>query len=142
MLFSLPRLTKRFRASLDDTDEREALEDVFSAWLGAVKEALADLHMKGYPGIMADSPFVSVGDNPLKIAMSPDPWLKKIATGSSWGRNLPTAARAPDLGIFRVPKSRLVFPRASNTLSVQEGEILFAGDDLDQFLVHSWPNPY
>jgi len=43
----LPRLLKRFRAGLEDTREgdevRQDLEATFSAWLGAVKEAVADV---------------------------------------------------------------------------------------------------
>lgn len=107
-----------------------------------MKQAMAELHMRG---ITAESPFVSVLDNPTSGAMSSDPWLKRLATGCDW--HPPTqnfvsspAPYATDLGIFRVPESRLVYP--ANPLSNVETERVFLGDDLEDFLVHTWRNPY
>ncbi len=131
-----PNTLKPRMSSLPATRQGEIMNRINSS--PAVKQGLGQLHMKGH---VAESPFVSVGDNPLSLARSSDPWLKKISTGVSWGEPV-LAERAPDLGIFRVPKSRVVYPIPTNELSVRETEILFVGDDLEQFLVHSWPNPF
>ena len=92
--------------------------------------------MRGY---VADSPFVSVIDDPMGAVNSTDPWLQTIATGSPGS---PGAAQAPALGRFDVPNDRLVPPDPSNALSIQEGELLFQGDDLASYHVETVPNPY
>lgn len=104
------------------------------------KQWYAKLHMRGDEQMLAKSPFVSLGDNPQSLAMTSDPWLKKIATGCSWDEHLPGVQRAPDLGIFRVPKSRLIYPETA--LSAKETEVLFMGDDLESFLQYTWRNPF
>src|SRR5262249_35663095 len=86
---------------------------------------LADAHMQG---VVENSPFVSVTDNPAAAAATTDPWLRMIV------------ARAPNLSEFSVPASRLIPP--SNVLSLSEGEMLFQGDDLYNYLVNTGPNPF
>ncbi len=106
-------------AHLDDT-----------AWL-AVR---AEQHSQGF---VANSPFVSVGTDPAKLATSTDPWLRTIATGSP---GAPGVQRAPFILTFEVPASRLISPQ--NTLAVSETEKLFVGGDLPRFLVGAKPNPH
>jgi RHS repeat-associated protein len=86
---------------------------------------LAEAHMQGF---VENSPFVSVTDNPTAAAATTDPWLRNIA------------ARAPNLSEFRVPVSRLIAP--SNPLSVSEGEYVFQGDDLINYLVQTRANRF
>lgn len=86
---------------------------------------LADAHMRG---LVENSPFVSVTDNPAAAAATTHPWLRMIA------------ARALNLSEFRVPASRLIAP--SNALSISEGEYLFQGDDLSNYLVETRANPF
>jgi RHS repeat-associated protein len=100
------------------------------------REWRADRHMRGY---VENSPFVSLGTDPSRLASSPDPWLSTIATGRP---GAPGVARAPDIGQFSVPDSRLVNPRADNALSIHEGEILYHGDDLGNHLTGWQTNPY
>ena len=101
------------------------------------RERFAHAHMRGYPEYY-DSPFVSVGGDPLALASSTDPWLRTIATGKP---GIPGVMRAPDIGIFRVPLSRLIMPHSTNPLSIQETEMLFYGDDLADYLVKWIKNP-
>ena len=49
---------------------------------------------------------------------------------------------APDLSEFRVPVSRLIDPAPANSLSISEGERLWLGPDLGQYLVKTIPNPF
>lgn len=88
-------------------------------------------------GFVENSPFVSVTDTPAAAAASTDPWLRTIATGEP---GLPGVAQAPNLSEFNVPVSRLIAP--SNALSISEGQYLFQGDDLSNYLVETRPNPY
>jgi hypothetical protein len=43
---------------------------------------------------------------------------------------------------FLVPTERLISPSASNLLSISEGEQLWLGNDLADFLVRTVPNPF
>jgi hypothetical protein len=79
-------------------------------------------------GFVENSPFVSVTDNAAAAAGTTDPWLRMIA------------ARAPNLSEFSVPASQLIAP--SNALSTSEGEYLFQGDDLINYLVETRANPF
>jgi RHS repeat-associated protein len=88
-------------------------------------DRLAEAHMQGF---VENSPFVSVTDNPAAAAATTDPWLRMIV------------ARAPNLSEFRVPASLLIAP--SNQLSISEGEYLFQGDDLINYLVATRANPF
>ena len=97
---------------------------------------IADSHMGG--GV-ADSPFISVTTDPALAASSSDSWLRTIATGKP---GLPGVERAPDLSEFRVPTTRLVEPAPTNSLSISEGERLWLGSDLGQYLVKTIPNPF
>jgi hypothetical protein len=96
----------------------------------------ADLHMRGDT---LNSPFVSVLRDPAAGAASTDPWLQTIITGKP---GLSNVAKAPDLGEFSVPPSRLIGPRETNTLSQTETEMVFHGSDLAQFLNKWIKNPY
>jgi hypothetical protein len=78
--------------------------------------------------LVENSPFVSVTDNPAAAAATTDPWLRMIV------------ARAPNLSEFSVPASRLIAP--SNALSISEGEYLFQGNDLSNYLVETRANPF
>jgi hypothetical protein len=49
-------------------------------------------------------------------------------------------ARAPNLSEFNFPVSRLIAP--SNALSISEGEYLFQGDNLINYLVKTLANPF
>ncbi len=88
-------------------------------------------------GFVENSPFVSLTNDPVAAAASTDPWLRTIATGEP---GLPGVARAPNLSEFSVPASRLIPP--SNALSISEGEYLFTGDDLINYLVETRANPF
>jgi len=112
------------------TWERRMLEDL------DYYQRRADLHMKGRT---AESPFVSLIQDPKKATTTEDPWLRTIATGEP---GYPNTKRAPDIGKFRVPKSRLVYPKPDNLLSIEEGEAVFYGDDLGKFLKRWYRNPY
>lgn len=96
----------------------------------------AHSHMRG---MTLNSPFVSVLKDPLGAVTSTDPWLRTIATGSPGASGV---RRAPDLGAFEVPSSRLTAPRAENTLSIEETELLFEGRDLETFLKSWQKNPH
>jgi RHS repeat-associated protein len=97
---------------------------------------MADSHMGGSTG---DSPFISVTTDPALAAQSSDGWLRTIATGKP---GLAGIERAPDLSEFRVPVSRIIDPSATNSLSISEGERLWLGPDLGQYLVKTIPNPF
>ena len=94
------------------------------------------MHMRGYT---KDSPFVSVVRDPEALAMSTDPWAKTIVTGRP---GLSGVKRAPDLGKFRSPVSRLYYPRPDNLLSIRETEMLFNGYDLNSYLIGWEKNPF
>lgn len=100
------------------------------------REWRAHLHMRGYT---RNSPFVSVVRNPSALARSTDPWARSIVTGRPV---LQGVRRAPDLGTFRVPSSRLYGPRPDNILSIRETEMLYLGDDLVSFLSRWRTNPF
>jgi RHS repeat-associated protein len=102
----------------------------------AMLRFMADSHMGG--GV-ADSPFISVTTDPSLAAQSSDPWLRTIATGEP---GYPGVVRAPNLSEFRVPASRLIAPAPTNSLSISEGERLWLGPDLGQYLVKTIPNPF
>ena len=102
----------------------------------AMLRFMADSHMGGAVG---DSPFISVTTDPGLAAVSDDPWLRTIATGQPGAAG---AELAPDLSEFRVPASRLIEPNPTNTLSISEGERLWLGPDLNQYLVKTIPNPF
>jgi RHS repeat-associated protein len=97
---------------------------------------MAEAHMQG---LVSNSPFVSVTDNAAAAAASTDPWLRTIATGKP---GVPGVAQAPDLSEFSVPSSRLIAPALTNTLSISEGEFVFLGNDLHNFLVRTIKNPF
>lgn len=90
-------------------------------------------------GDVVNSPFISLLEDPARGAATTDPWLRTIITGHP---GVPGVSRAPDLGHFRVPVDRLVYPAASNTLSRLETEVLFWGDDLIRHLVGWRANPF
>jgi RHS repeat-associated protein len=100
------------------------------AWL-AVR---AEQHAQGF---VENSPFVSLGSDPARLAASTDPWLSTIATGSP---GAPGVARAPFIATFRIPVSRIYVP--GNALSTTETEKLFLGSDLLKFLISAKPNPF
>jgi RHS repeat-associated protein len=102
----------------------------------AYRQWRAHRHMRGDT---RNSPFVSVVTDPAKLATSTDPWARTIVTGHP---GLPGVRRAPDLGSFEAPASRLFGPRHDNLLSIRETEMLFHGDDLEHFLVRWDANPY
>ena len=85
------------------------------------------------------SPFVSVLRDADAGATSTDPWLQTIITGQPGMQNV---SKAPDLGVFMVPRSKLVAPRSSNVLSTKETEMVFHGDDLKTYQIDVKPNPY
>ncbi|MEU8242709.1 RHS repeat-associated core domain-containing protein [Actinoplanes missouriensis] len=87
-------------------------------------------------GFYTHSPFVSVTDNPAAAAATTDPGLSTIINGFPG----PSYMQAPDMSYFRVPSDRL--HRPDFELSHQEGELVFYGDDLADFLVETRPNPY
>jgi RHS repeat-associated protein len=97
---------------------------------------MADSHMGGST---VDSPFISVTTDPALAAQSSDGWLRTIATGQPGTAG---AKLAPDLSEFRVPVTRLIEPAPTNTLSISEGERLWLGPDLNQYLVRTIPNPF
>ena len=104
----------------------------------AYREWRADAHMRGDT---ANSPFVSMIEDPAKLAASTDPWARTIATGEP---GAPGVARAPDLGEFSVPKTNIVYPKAGNALSIAETERLFyqTGKSLVDYLAKWITNPY
>jgi len=102
----------------------------------AMLRFMADSHMGG---AVANSPFISVTTDPSLAAVSSDPWLRTIATGQPGAAG---AELAPNLSEFRVPISRLIEPSPTNTLSISEGERLWLGPDLNQYLVKTIPNPF
>jgi RHS repeat-associated protein len=117
------------------TSSEEVAAEVLShfndkAWLAQ----RAEQHAQGF---VTDSPFVSLGTNPAKLASSTDPWLSTIATGAP---GAPGVARAPFIATFRIPVSRIFTPQ--NALSVSETEKLFLGSDLLKFLIGAKPNPF
>jgi RHS repeat-associated protein len=76
------------------------------------------------------SPFVSVTLDDNAVANSPDNWARTIATGKP-GFTLPngdSAKKAPDIGVFLVPKEKLYDPNTG--LAKVEKEMLFLGFDL------------
>ncbi|WP_329256152.1 DUF6531 domain-containing protein [Actinoallomurus sp. NBC_01490] len=79
-------------------------------------------------GDTENSPFVSVAADTDAAFNTTDPWLANITR------------KCPDLAIFDVPMNRLYFP--TNELSQRETELLFHGNDLEDFLVKWIPNPY
>ena len=100
------------------------------------REWRADRHMRGD---VEKSPFISVLEDPAKLATSPDPWARTIATGSP---GHPLAQRAPDIGTFSVPQPRLIYPKPHNLLSTIETERAFWGNSLAGFLIEWNQNPY
>ena len=108
----------------------------FSMRFRGYREWRAHRHMRGDTH---NSPFVSVLREPIRLTTSTDWWARTIATGSP---GLSGVQRAPDLAEFRVPSSKLIPPRADNTLSRQETELVFWGDDLINYLVRWEQNPY
>jgi hypothetical protein len=91
------------------------------------RTARAEAHMQGETD---RSPFVSVVTKPANLANSTDPWALKIVTGKvpAGTPDLPHVQRAPDLGKFLVPNSKIVSPKPSNTLSTAETERVVQGD--------------
>lgn len=73
------------------------------------------------------------------LRLRSDPWLRTIATGDPGVNGV---ARAPHLSEFSVPPDRLIAPSSDNALSLSEGEFLWQGNDLADFLVETRPNPY
>lgn len=104
--------------------------------LKAYREWRAHRHMRGDTH---NSPFVSVLREPIRLTTSTDRWARAIATGSP---SLSGVQRAPDLAEFRVPSSKLIPPRSDNTLSIEETELVFWGDDLVNYLVRWEDNPF
>ena len=112
------------------------------------REAIAEQHRTGNvdnPRVFprAETPFVSMTKNHEAASRSTDPWLMKIATGLGPHQ---TAQRAPDIGEFQIPRSRLIFAPKSNTLSTNEQEVLFypahPADNIRNY-PHSWiKNPH
>lgn len=64
--------------------------------------------------------------------------------GGPYADALATYARAPDVGVFLVPRRRLVSARELEPFSAaaREGEMLFLGDDLSRYLVGWGKNPF
>jgi pretoxin HINT domain-containing protein len=85
------------------------------------------------------SPFVSVTTNPAAAAATTDPELLAITTGV--GENAVTKM-APSLSSFIVRNDWLIAPDATNALSQLEGEYLWMGDDLGDYLEETIPNPF
>ena len=85
------------------------------------------------------SPYVSLTEAPTAAAHSDDIGMRTIATGRP---GHPLYERAPDIGEFDVSVGRLHFPEATNLLSLSELEVLFLGEDLEDFLVRWHPNRF
>ncbi len=115
----------------------------------------AEAHMAGFT---VGSPFVSTTRSFGAAAQTDDQRLQSIIYGTfKWAPGLPwtggpfqepggqTYLRAPDLGMFIVPRSRLIYAEDVGNApftAVQEQEALFSGGDLRQH-PHIWfPNPY
>lgn len=96
----------------------------------------AQRHMNGE---VRNSPFVSLVEDPSALAKSPDAMARTIATGRPGLRGY---QRAPDIGTFSVPRSRLEYPWRTTFPAVLETEVLFLGDDLADFLVTWNRNPF
>jgi RHS repeat-associated protein len=119
--------------SADPATQAKVLNDLQDPVL---RRFMADSQMGGGT---AESPFVSLTTDPAGAASTTDGWLRTIATGQPGHQN---AELAPNLSEFRVPTSRLIYPQPTNTLSRSEGEVLWQGNDLGQYLVKTVPNPY
>ena len=104
----------------------------------AYREWRGDQHMRGNT---VNSPFVSMVENPAKLAASTDPWAQTIATGKP---GVPGVARAPNIGEFSVPEANIVYPKVGNALSIAEGERLFfdTGKSLVNYLNKWINNPF
>lgn len=96
----------------------------------------AEAHMRGF---VADPPsaFVSALLDVAKGASTTDPWLHSIIHGIP---RIAGVEKAPDLGVFLVPRSKLVYP--NNELSSLETEVLFLGSDLRKYISEWRRNPY
>lgn len=100
-------------------------------------------------GQVSHSPYVSVARDVNRAAATTDDWLQTIIHGRSYiprypswtvGPPRPDVERAPDIGVFRVPTSKLHTP--NNPLSQSETEELFLGDNLSLYLEYWLSNPY
>ncbi|WP_285474051.1 DUF6531 domain-containing protein [Actinoplanes sp. NBRC 101535] len=132
----------RFHTAADPSTLRSPLSDHpdIQDWVRANRlstpeqlRAAAEAHATGNTSL---SPFVSITTDPLAAARTTDPGLSAIINGTPH----PAYRQAPDLSHFQVPRDRVVWP--SNQLSLSEGEGLFHGDDLADFLVDTRPNPF
>ncbi len=87
------------------------------------------------------SPFISLTEDVAAAARTRDPILRAIIHGegdpSKW---------APDIGVFVIPKQRLVLAREffsnPHIPAVGEREALFLGNDLRDYLLGWMRNPY
>jgi len=90
-----------------------------------LRQSRIELHAEGGTWF---SPFVSLGLDKRKLVETHDSWLLEIIEKSDY------------VAKFEVPESRLYYPQ--NRLSTNETEVMFMGDDLDNFLVDWEINPF
>ena len=79
-------------------------------------------------GEVANSPFVSVVLNPDAAANTTDPWLKNITRSANY------------LYELDIPEHLVIMPNFF--LSAIETERLVLADDLAQYIINVYPNPY
>ncbi|GAA4602732.1 RHS repeat-associated protein [Actinoplanes octamycinicus] len=102
--------------------------------------ARAEAHMRG---ATQRSPFVSLLLDTNAGANTTDDWLRKIITGHPKHlADVMHVRQAPDMSTFRIPRSQLIFPDASNALSRAETEVVYHGEDLVKHIVDTIPNPF
>lgn len=100
----------------------------------------ADAHSAG---LTKNSPFISVLLEPVSVSSSRDAGVRAIVTGlPEWALQAYGLQQAEDIGVFRVPISRLYSPNPARITQHEETERLFLGDDLIEFLLEWRPNPY